>query len=162
MCTRRSKDIVATTDESLLRMAILHVLDNGFKAARCVENLKIYTSTYDGQPAISVRDDGQGITKKDLPRIAEMFAHYRYEKGHVEPGLGVGLCLAIDIVVHRLKGQLIIETRTARNRRTLVRSFPPGKIYEPNDSGLTDGSGTLVTIVIPGDVTGPMLGENVS
>jgi two-component system phosphate regulon sensor histidine kinase PhoR len=81
-------------DRNILEQVLFNLLDNAIKYGR--EGGKVTVSAVQkdqSEIAVSVRDNGIGIPKEDLPRIFERF--YRVDKGRSQELGGTGLGLSI-------------------------------------------------------------------
>lgn len=61
----------------------------------------------DGKTRLSVRDDGQGISPRDLPHIFERF--YTADKARTQKSFGLGLSIAKEIL-DRMQAQIKVES----------------------------------------------------
>ena len=80
-----------TGDYARLRQMFLIVLDNAIKFSHTGGSINVILS----QHAVTIRDDGIGISEKDLPHIFERFYHERSEQN--KSGTGLGLSIAKQI-----------------------------------------------------------------
>jgi two-component system phosphate regulon sensor histidine kinase PhoR len=86
-------------DRKGLEQVLINLLDNAIKYGREGGNIKISVGENpNAEIQVSVRDDGIGIPKEDLPRIFERF--YRVDKGRSKElgGTGLGLSIVKHIV----------------------------------------------------------------
>src|SRR5690606_38180157 len=91
-----SKKISISLDKFHLTTAITNVLENAVKYG-CT-NIKVKSSLQEGQFAISISDDGIGISKNKHSLLFDKF--YRVEQGdlHDAKGLGLGLYYVDQII----------------------------------------------------------------
>ena len=77
--------ITASASDTLLSAAVINVISNCIKYARAVIEVSLFQR---GDFAIiRVRDDGEGISQKDLPHIFDRF--YKGKKGNFGLGLSI-------------------------------------------------------------------------
>ena len=98
-------------DRQYLEQVLINILDNAIKYGR-EEGKVIISCVLDDQNEIqiSVRDDGIGIPREDLPRIFERF--YRVDKGRSQELGGTGLGLSIvKHIVQAHGGKVWAESR---------------------------------------------------
>lgn len=89
-------DIKIEADETMLRIAIENLVENGLKYSQDDVYINITNKE------ISVRDNGIGIKEKDLERITNKF--YRVSNNTWNNSLGVGLSLVSNIIkFHKFK-----------------------------------------------------------
>lgn len=79
-------------DKRWLHQALLTVIDNGLKFSPMGGTLTIAVKVENGNAAITVTDNGQGVMPDDLPRIFD--AYYQSKQGRQRGGNGLGLALA--------------------------------------------------------------------
>jgi two-component system phosphate regulon sensor histidine kinase PhoR len=90
-------------DRTRLQEALYNLLDNAVKYSRQQSEIRLSARRRDNQIVLSVRDNGIGIAKEDLPRIFERF--YRADKARTrDPIHGTGLGLAIVKHIAQLHG----------------------------------------------------------
>ena len=75
--------------ESRLQQVLLNLALNGADAMKGSGKLHLSAHTDDGRAVVTIRDEGHGIPKTDLPRIFDPFYTTK------EPGSGTGLGLSI-------------------------------------------------------------------
>ena len=110
-------------DRNMLKQVIRILCDNAVKYSGTGTTITLScTDNRDGYCSLSVKDQGQGISEEDLPRIFDRF--YRSDKARKSEtgGHGLGLSIARIIVV-------------AHNGKIKVRSKP--------------GCGTTFTVLLP-------------
>ncbi len=85
-------------DEELVRRMLVHLLSNGVKFTPDDGRVEIgaeYLPT--GELAMTVRDDGIGISKEDMPKIFEAFGQIDGTLSRHYGGSGLGVPLAVSI-----------------------------------------------------------------
>ena len=108
------REITVMADRSLLKQALLNLLDNAIKYSP--ENSKIIVTAdiaENNSAFIEVVDNGPGIPKEHLEKIFERF--YRVDKGRSREMGGSGLGLAIaKWAVTAQGGKLTVENKTGK------------------------------------------------
>ena len=101
-------------DRNALEQVLINLLDNAVKYGR--QGGKILLSAVEKDQReiqISVKDDGIGIPREDLPRIFERF--YRVDKGRSQELGGTGLGLSIvKHIVQAHGGQVWAESEPGK------------------------------------------------
>ncbi len=90
-------DISVFADKGRIRRAILNLLDNAVKYTSRGGRVDIGASARDNTAVISVKDNGVGIEKDELPNIWERL--YRGKEHRSTSGLGLGLSFVKAIVL---------------------------------------------------------------
>ena len=126
--SQQMDDLMITADRNMIKQVLRILCDNAVKYSP--EGTDITLSCIkrqDGYCCLSVRDQGQGISQEDLPRIFDRF--YRSDKARKSEtgGHGLGLSIARIIVV-------------AHNGKINVRSKP--------------GCGTVFSVLLPTEEQG--------
>ncbi len=85
--------ISAAINPPLLEQALINLLDNAIKYSGKGSTVKVECEKQGDEVMIRVRDNGVGISSKDLPRIFERF--YRVDKARSTKMGGTGLGLSI-------------------------------------------------------------------
>ncbi len=111
-------------DETRLQEVLYNLLDNAVKYSHEAGQIGLRAERSNGEIALSVRDNGLGIGKSDLPRIFERF--YRADKARSRELGGTGLGLAIVKHIAQLHGGKV-EAESEPGRGTLVRLILPEK-----------------------------------
>jgi two-component system phosphate regulon sensor histidine kinase PhoR len=98
-------------DRNYLEQVLINLIDNAIKYTPSAGGIEISAVEKDGKEIeFSVRDNGIGIPKEDLPRIFERF--YRVDKGRSQESGGTGL--GLSIVKHLVQahgGRIRVESR---------------------------------------------------
>lgn len=105
-CTKQIKykspniDLSINVDEELLSQAVMNIAANGIRHAKFIIEIEIISQLEFVQ--IIIRDDGEGISKEDLPHVFERF--YKGRDGNTGLGLSIAKS-AIDFSGGELKAQ---------------------------------------------------------
>jgi len=106
-----------------LRRVVRGLIDNAIKYTPGGGRVVVSANLADDRVAITVEDNGQGISKADLPHVFDKFYRARsagtepedieFASGTAAPGVGLGLYLA-QHVVNQLEGEIIVESEPGR------------------------------------------------
>jgi two-component system phosphate regulon sensor histidine kinase PhoR len=109
-------------DEARLREVFDNLLDNAVKYSRKHGQVRLTADRAGNQLALSVSDDGVGVSPEDLPRIFERF--YRADKARSRELGGTGLGLSIVKHIAQLHGGHV-EAESELGKHTTIRVFLP-------------------------------------
>ncbi|MFN8589254.1 MAG: response regulator [Candidatus Eisenbacteria bacterium] len=139
-CALPSEPLTAAFDPQALDKVFANLLGNAFKftPAHGTVELTARRESREGgdQVVVRVRDDGPGIAAEDLPHVFKRF--YRAERSitRVQPGTGLGLALAWDLVEQH-GGAIRVESREGEGStfevRLPLRQAEPAAAYEPDE-----------------------------
>jgi signal transduction histidine kinase len=95
----RLKSVTVSGDEASLVEALVTVLDNAIKYSPPKTEVVVKILKIDSEAKITVKDQGVGISKEDLPHIFERFyrADTARSKNEIE-GYGLGLSIAKNVI----------------------------------------------------------------
>jgi signal transduction histidine kinase len=101
-----------------LGQIFLNILENAIKYSNI--NGKIYIQAHHdkGNAKIIIKDNGSGISKKDLPHIFERF--YRGNTGKQGSGLGLSI---VDALIKAHKGEIEVTSQKDKGT-TIILTFP--------------------------------------
>ena len=116
---------IICADEARLREVFDNLLDNAVKYSSKSGEIRLEADCAGDQIALSVSDDGIGISQEDLPRIFERF--YRADKARSRELGGTGLGLAIVKHIAQLHGGRV-EAESELGRGTTIRVVLPLKM----------------------------------
>jgi signal transduction histidine kinase len=97
------REVLVTGDRDLIFDAIANLVDNAIKHGRAGGHVVVANQNIDGQPVISIADDGPGIPADQYEHVFKRF--YRLEHSRYTPGNGLGLSLVAAVA--RLHGARI-------------------------------------------------------
>jgi two-component system, cell cycle sensor histidine kinase DivJ len=111
-------DLVA--DKRALKQILLNLLSNAVKFTDRGGIVNVSAAQEGGTIAITVRDNGIGISEDDLPRIGSPFYQARgsYDRRHDGTGLGLSIVKGL-VTLH--DGQMDIHSRIGEGTRITVR-----------------------------------------
>jgi two-component system phosphate regulon sensor histidine kinase PhoR len=125
---------IVLADETRLQEVLYNLLDNAVKYSRENGQIDFEVQRWNGEVAVSVTDDGIGISKSDLPRIFERF--YRADKARSRELGGTGLGLAIVKHIAQLHGGRV-EAESELGQGTTIRIILPTRAEDQvRDSGV--------------------------
>lgn len=104
--------ILIPVDAKLIIQVLINLLDNAMKHSKTSNEIIIEAQIIDMEKKIeiSVVDNGEGISKKDLPNIFKMF--YTCDNGITDGQHGIGLGLNIcQAIINAHGGNIIAENR---------------------------------------------------
>jgi signal transduction histidine kinase len=97
------REVLVTGDRDLIFDAISNLVDNAIKHGRAGGQVVVANENIDGQPVVSIADDGPGIPADEYEHVFKRF--YRLEHSRYTPGNGLGLSLVAAVA--RLHGARI-------------------------------------------------------
>ncbi|PRD56770.1 sensor histidine kinase [Sphingobacterium gobiense] len=99
-----------------------NLVENAIKYSKDSVQIDIHISDEGGKLRINVKDDGLGISEKDLPHIFQKF--YRSEKKNIQQKTGFGLGLTyVKTLVEAHAGDIEVESKLSLGTKFTV-SFP--------------------------------------
>jgi len=89
---------IAHADLDALRQVLTNLMDNSLRYTPAGGRITCLTRRLDGGVAVSIRDNGAGITREHLPRIFERFYRADSSRSREEGGTGLGLAIVKHLV----------------------------------------------------------------
>jgi heavy metal sensor kinase len=102
-------DVMVEGDDLWLRRAILNLLDNAIKYSRDGGQIRISMAPEKNRAHISIRDEGIGISREDLPHIFDRLFRTDPARNRTTGGSGLGLAL-VKWVIEAHNGQVRVES----------------------------------------------------
>ena len=100
------REVLVTGDRDLIFDAIANLVDNAIKHGRAGGEVVVAAENIDGNPVVSVADDGPGIPADQHDHVFKRF--YRLEHSRYTPGNGLGLSLVAAVAgLHGAKIDLL-------------------------------------------------------
>lgn len=97
------------------------LLDNAVKYSPTKSTIEITTKKTDATAGITIKDQGSGISKKDLPHIFDRFYRADTARGKADTGgYGLGLAIAKQIVQSH-KGTIEVESELKKGSSFVVK-----------------------------------------
>ena len=104
-------DILVKADRFRIVQVLTNYLSNGIKYSNGKTSVKLNITHNDKTLTVSVRDEGLGISREQLPYVFDRF--YRVEKTRNIEGIGLGLYLCRQII-HVHKGRVWAESEEGK------------------------------------------------
>ena len=92
-------------DKNRLKQSFVNIIDNSFKYTSKGGYVNIELRVNNSSVFITIKDNGCGISKHDLPKIREKF----YKANNSARGSGIGLAVT-DEIIKLHEGEMIIES----------------------------------------------------
>ncbi|HET6577827.1 MAG TPA: ATP-binding protein [Gemmatimonadales bacterium] len=109
-------------DPDALRQVLTNLMDNSLRYAPAGGRITCGARRTDGGVALSIHDDGPGITREHLPRIFERFYRADASRSRAEGGTGLGLAI-VKHLVEAHGGWVSAESERGRGT-TITCVFP--------------------------------------
>ncbi len=103
--------IEMTCDSSLIRRALMNVVENAVKYSHDDRPIEIRLTASEADALVEVTDYGPGIPPADIPKIFDRF--FRGDSARSTPGTGLGLAI-VQSVVEAHNGQISVTSVPAR------------------------------------------------
>jgi signal transduction histidine kinase len=104
-------ELVVAADEFAIGRVVSNLLDNAIRHTQPGGRIEIEWAQRNGEISLAVRDNGEGITDKDLPHLFEPLYRADTSRNSTSGGSGLGLAIARRLV------EAHSGTLTASNRR---------------------------------------------
>ena len=119
-----SRPFTFVSDESLLHLVLVNLLDNAIKYSSPGSSLRLGAAMGESGVQIEVEDLGMGIPEEELPRIFERFYRVDRSRSPAVPGTGLGLSI-VRHVMTLLSGRVTV--RSALGKGTTVSLHLPSR-----------------------------------
>ena len=110
-------DVLA--DATRLRQVLLNLLSNAVKYNRAGGTVRVECGVADGMLALSVIDDGLGMSAEQVARLFTPFERLGREASDVQ-GTGIGLVIT-KLLIERMGGTLAVQSTPGRGSRFTLR-----------------------------------------
>jgi signal transduction histidine kinase len=118
----RIDPVFITGEETLLNRMIMNILENSIKYTPPGGTVELALEKRKNNIVLSIKDNGQGIPRRDIPRVFERFFTVEKETKKRDGGLGLGLSIVKRIAdMHRAT----IKIKSELSKGTLVKIFFP-------------------------------------
>lgn len=107
---------IIISDENRLKQLFINVIDNAFNFTESNGNVKFSVSYKKPYMVFSIKDDGCGISKEELPRIKEKF--YKGKTSKSKNGIGLSVC---DEIVRKMNGSLDIKSKVGCGTEVIIK-----------------------------------------
>jgi signal transduction histidine kinase len=117
--------VVVTADRERLETVVSNLIDNAIKYSPNGGAVSCLVAATPNRIFVSVRDEGIGISRDDLPRLFTPFGRIVTPRNAHISGTGLGLYLSREIV-RRQGGDILVESSSDRGSRfTLMMPLRP-------------------------------------
>ncbi|CAI4152622.1 MAG TPA: HAMP domain-containing histidine kinase [Gammaproteobacteria bacterium] len=117
--------IVMTGDRTVLRQALINLLDNAVKHSPKDAEVTLSCQSMNGQLDIAIQDQGEGIPAEALPYIFDRFYRVDSARSREKGGFGLGLAIARWAVeIHGGR----IEIKSELGKGSVFQIVLPGKM----------------------------------
>ncbi len=112
-------------DKNRLRQVFINIIDNAIKYSEenKEQRIDISCDREDDFYVVRVKDNGQGISKKDLPHVKQKF----YKTNYTRRGSGIGLAVA-DEIIAQMFGELSLDSVFGEGTEVSIK-LPTEKKY---------------------------------
>ncbi len=107
-----------TGDYNLLRDLLVNLIDNAIKFSKPKQTITITGKTTSKEVIISVKDEGQGIKKEDLPKLFKTFS--QTIEGRKKGGFGIGLSMC-KMIAEKHGGSISVKSIEGKGSTFTVR-----------------------------------------
>ena len=113
----RLEDAVVSGNADYLKQVFLILLENACKYTPDGGQVTIIGERKERDLVVTLADTGIGIAQDDLPRLFERF--YRAPNAYIQPGMGLGLSIALSIVEQH-SGTIKVESTLGQGSRFTI------------------------------------------
>jgi two-component system OmpR family sensor kinase len=111
------EDAVVSGNADYLKQVFLILLENAYKYTPDGGQVTIRGERKERELVVTIADTGIGIAQDDLPRLFERF--YRAPNACIQPGMGLGLSIALSIVEQH-SGTIKVESTLGQGSRFMI------------------------------------------
>ena len=115
-----------SADRDRIQQVLYNLIDNAIKFSNSGSSIRIETTELYDKVFVSVKDNGVGIAKEDLPKIWTRFYKSDLSRGKDKKGTGLGLAITKEIIQSHGEHINVVSTLNVGTEFTfsLQRSIP--------------------------------------
>jgi PAS domain S-box-containing protein len=133
--------VMVTADRERLEIVVSNLVDNAIKYSPKGGAVTLLVAASANRIFVSVRDEGIGIAREDLPRLFTPFGRIVTPRNAHISGTGLGLYLSREIV-RRQGGDILVESSFERGSRfTLMMPLRPPRVRQGSAGGTAASAG---------------------
>lgn len=118
------------SNRSFVQSILLNLLDNAVKYSPAGSKVSVFADCHEAGCQFVMKDQGIGISEKDLPHITQRFYRVSQSRSRKVGGSGLGLAITAEMV-QKLGGSLHIESELGVG--TTVRFFIPQQTVDAEE-----------------------------
>lgn len=152
------EDITILADYTRLKQVLCNLLSNAIKYNRNQGKVTISCQKKNQRVYISIKDDGPGIKKEDIPKLFIPFNRLGEEKSSTIEGTGIGLVITKQLI-ELMNGELSVHSSPGKGSEfsfylPLAISAPPGTTKPTiNKESIAPSTGKKVIYYIEDNLT---------
>lgn len=117
---RIEKNLVLNTSKESLNRTLDNLLSNAIKFSKSNTNVWFTARTTNTQVEISVKDEGQGFSEKDLERVFQPFQKLSARPTNNEGSTGLGLSI-VKKLVEEIDGTIALESKKGKGATFTIK-----------------------------------------
>ncbi|WP_280769445.1 sensor histidine kinase [Salipaludibacillus daqingensis] len=112
-------DVIVNGEEDRLLQVFINLLDNASSYTHEGGLISIRVNTVNKLAVIEIEDNGEGISKKDLPHITERFFRADKSRARSKGGVGIGLSIVNQIILLH-EGTVEFESEKGTGTKVII------------------------------------------
>ncbi|MEG2144154.1 MAG: HAMP domain-containing sensor histidine kinase [Oscillospiraceae bacterium] len=112
-------------DKNRLKQVFINIIDNAIKYSedKKEQRVEVTCDEIKDYYVITIKDNGQGISPRDLPHVKQKF----YKTNYTRRGSGIGLAV-VDEIVSQMMGEILIDSVLGEGTEVTIK-IPTEKKY---------------------------------
>ena len=111
--------VECTTDREMVSRLLDNLLSNAIKFSERNKNIFLTCQRDNGAIKLSIRDEGPGIRKEEMPLLFKKYTRLSARPTAGESSTGLGLAI-VDLIVSKLKGKIEVNTEPKEGTEFII------------------------------------------